>query len=170
MSWLDDVSVDTTAMAEVKKAVEVWRELKFKMDSAEAVFNEAKKVYEEYCKDVVSRVFRQNGLESLRLDDGSTVEVVSKIRCSIQKDSKNTVADWLRAHDADNLVKAELVVMASQKEKLDSIGVPYDEEVDMNTNSVKAWVKGEIERGNVGVDDLPKGLSWFVYDEIVAKE
>lgn len=168
--WLEEVGADATAMAAVHKAVDKWRELRFKRDEAESRFKAAEKVYNDFCNDVVAKLFRQNGLEALKLEDGSTVEVVEKIRCSIQKDSKKQVADWLRQHQADNLVKSQLIVMPSAAPKLKELGIGYDEEVDMNTNSVKAWVKGEMNVQNISVDDLPKGLSWYEYDEIQVKE
>lgn len=168
--WLDEVKVDSSAMSEVKKAVDKWRDLKFRRDEAEELFKNAEKQYNEFCNDVIAKVFRRNGLESLRLEDGSTVEVVEQVRCSITKDGKNSVAAWLREHGAAQLVKSQLIVMPSAAPKLKEMGIGYDEEVNMNTNSVKAWVKGELEVQNVSLEDLPKGLSWFMYDEIKVKE
>lgn len=166
--WLDEVGADKTAMVEVKAVIDKWRELRFKLDNAEAVMAEAKKQYDEYVK-TVSSTLRQNGLEALKLEDGSMLEVVEQVRCSITKDGRNAVADWLRNKGAEQLVKSQLVVDASHKQQLEEEGIAYDEEVSMNTNSVKAWVKGEMQMGTVGLNDLPKGLSWFQYDEVRVK-
>lgn len=168
--WLDEVGIDATAMSEVKKVVEKWRDLKFRRDEAEELLKNAEKQYNEFCTDVVSKVFRRNGLESLKLEDGSTVEVVEQVRCSITKDGKNSVANWLREHGAEQLVKSQLIVMPSAAAVLKQMGIGYDEEVSMNTNSVKAWVRGELQVQNVRLEDLPKGLSWYMYDEIRVKE
>lgn len=139
------------------------------MDDAESVYKARKAEYDDYVK-VFAQVFRTNGLESLRLEDGSEVGVVAKVSCSIQKAHKAEVADWLREHGAEQLVKAQLIVMPSAKQKLDELQIAYDEDVEMNTNSVKAWVRGEMDMQNVGLDDLPKGLSWYVYDDVQVKE
>lgn len=163
--WLDEVGADKTAMVEVKQVIDKWRELRFALDEQELKYEVAKKQYDEYVK-TVSSTLRQNGLEALKLEDGSMLEVVEQVRCSITKDGRNAVADWLRSKGADNLVKAQLIVDASHKAELQQMGVAYDEDVSMNTNSVKAWVRGEMAVQNVGLNDLPKGLSWFQYDEI----
>lgn len=163
--WLEEVGTDGTAMEEIKKVVSHWRELKFKLDEATSVMEQAKKVYDEYVKTVAS-TFRTNGMEQLRLEDGMELEVVAAVRCSITKEGKENVAEWLRAKGADNLVKSQLIVMPSAKAQLDKLGIAYDEDVAMNTNSVKAWVKGEMEMQNITLEDLPKGLSWFMYDDI----
>lgn len=169
--WLDEENkTEPTAMAEVKEAVKRWRELKFKMDEAESMFAEAKRVYEKYCSEVVAQVFRHNGLESLRMEDGSEVSVVSKVRCSVLKDHVKGVAQWLREHDAENLVTATLTVPTRAARLLEQNLIPYEEEVRMNTNQIKAFVKGEMEAGNVTTSDLPSGLSWYMYDDIVYKD
>ena len=171
-SWLDEQPADSTAMAEVKQVVAKWRELKAAMDEAEFNFTRAKNIYEAYVKsDMVGRL-RQNGIESLGLEDGSRLEVVQQTKCSIKKDqaSQDEVAAWLRQHEADQLVKSQLIVMPSQKAVLDKMGIAYDEDITMNTNSVKAFILGEMRMNNIQVEDLPKGLSWYQWDDVVVKE
>lgn len=169
--WLDEVKADGTAMAEVNAMVSKLRTAQFAMDNAEQVFinlkNEYQKIVQEVCQ-----CFRNNGLEALQCSDGHSIQITSNVRCSIKKDdaSKKEVARWLRDRGMDNLVKSELIVMPSQKQKLDSIGVAYDETLDMNTNSVKAYVRGELDCGTLDRTEIPQGLSWFEYDDVVIKE
>lgn len=169
--WLDEVNADKTAMAEVNAMVEKLRVAQFAMDNAEVAFNEAKNQYQKIVQEVC-QCFRNNGLEALKCSDGHSVEITSNVRCSIKKDaaSKAEVAKWLRERGMENLVSSELIVMPSQAEKLKQMNVPFDEETTMNTNSVKAYVRGELEQGSMTREDIPKGLSWFEYDDVVIKE
>jgi hypothetical protein len=166
--WLDDNNnSNNTVMNEVKQKVEKWREKKFKMDNLEQQFLAAKADYEAFVHSSFVLTLRQNGLESLGLEDGSTIEVVQQTRCSLKKDeeSKKEVAAWL----PDYLSSRTLIVPASFSTILKEHSVPFDEDIKMNTNSVKAWILGEMRMGNVKAEDLPKGISWFQWDDVVVK-
>lgn len=165
--WLDSMPTDATSMQLVKAGIEKWREVKFKLDSAEMSYKYAQEQYDKQVQELC-QLMRKQGLEGMKLEDGTMLEIVPKIKCSILKDESKrlAVADWLREQGADALVSSTLTVMPSAKAVLEANGVAYDENVAMNTNSVKAWVKGEMEKGNLGIDDLPKGLAWFQWDDI----
>lgn len=163
--WIDEVAVDKTAMSEVKACIVTLKKALDAMTKAEMQYEIAKEKYEQEVKKT-SELLRLNGLEALKCEDGSQLELVQNVRCSISKSGKDSVAQWLRQQGAERLVKSQLVVDSSHSSELKNMGIAYDEEVEMNTNSVKAWVKGEMEMGNVSVSDLPKGLSWFSYEEV----
>lgn len=171
---LDDVSVETTAslMAQIQKHVKKLRELQWKMMEAEEAFKQAEKEYLDYGRNTVPDVFRLNGLDALRMEDGSMVRVVTKTQCSINKNDRDraSVAQWLREHGAEQLVKSECIVPPSQIEKLKAASITYEEETTMNTNSVKAFVLDQLgQKGSpatITKDDLPKGLNFFQFDEM----
>lgn len=171
-NWLDEQPVDATALSEVKQVVAKWRELREALAKAEFEYTQAKNLYDAFVKTDMVEKLRTNGVETLGLADGSRLEVVQQTKCSIKKDkaSKAQVASWLREHDADNLVKSQLIVMPSQKEKLEQMGIAFDEEVSMNTNSVKAFILGEMRMNNIQTEDIPSGISWYQWDDIAVKE
>lgn len=171
-NWLDEQPADATAMAEVKQVVAKWRELREALAKAEFEYTQAKNLYEAFVKTDMVGKLRTNGIETLGLEDGSRLEVVQQTKCSIKKDkaSQDQVAAWLREHDADNLVKSQLIVMPSQKAKLEQMGIAFDEEVSMNTNSVKAFILGEMRMNNIQTEDIPSGISWYQWDDIAVKE
>lgn len=171
---LDDVSIETTTnlMAQIQKHVKELRALQWKMIEAEEAFKQAEKEYLDYSRNVMPDVFKLNGLDALRLDDGSMVRVVTKTQCSINKNDRDraSVAEWLREHGAEQLVKSECIVPPSQIEKLKAASITYEEETTMNTNSVKAFVLDQLgQKGSPATitrDDLPKGLNFFQFDEM----
>lgn len=171
---LDDVEVEATSnlMAQIQEHVKKLRGLQWKMIEAEEAFKAAEREYLDYSRNVMPDLFKMNGLDGLRLEDGSMVRVITKTQCSINKNDKDreTVAQWLREHGADNLVKSECIVPSSQIEKLKANAITYEEEMSLNTNSVKAFVLDQLgQKGSpatITKDDLPKGLNFFQFDEM----
>lgn len=171
---LDDVEIEQTSnlMQQIQSHVTKLRNLQWKMIEAEEAFKEAEKAYLDYSRNVMPDLFKLNGLDALRLDDGAMVRVVTKTQCSINKNDqdRNNVAKWLREHGAENLVKSECIVPTSQVEKLKAASIIYEEETSMNTNSVKAFVLDQLGQktspATITKEDLPKGLNFFQFDEM----
>lgn len=171
---LEDVEIEQTAglMKQIQDHVKKLRALQWKMIEAEEAFKNAEKEYNEYSRTVMPDLFKMNGLDMLRMDDGSIVRVTTKTTCSINKNDsdRNNVADWLREHGAGQLVKSECIVPTSQKDKMTAAGIIFQEETTMNTNSVKAFIIDQLgQKGapaTITKEDLPKGLNFFQFDEM----
>lgn len=166
--WLDEQN-NVTVTSEVKKAIDEWRSLQFEADAVQAQY-EAKQQKADKAKAELCSLLRLNGLESMGLDDGTRIEVKEKVKCSVGKDSKAQVAQWLQEIGAGDLVAEQVIVMPSAIPVLQANHIGFDRDLNFNTNSIKAWVKGEMDRQHIRKEDLPKGLSWFQYDELVVKE
>lgn len=171
---LEDVEIEQTAslMKQIQDHVKKLRALQWKMIEAEEAFKNAEKEYNEYSRTVMPDLFKMNGLDMLRMDDGSIVRVTTKTTCSINKNDndRNNVANWLREHGAGQLVKSECIVPTSQKDKMTAAGIIFQEETTMNTNSVKAFIIDQLgQKGapaTISKEDLPKGLNFFQFDEM----
>ena len=171
-SWLDEMPADRTAMAEVNAVIKRFRAKQKKMIEAETVFLALKSEFDDYCKEVAS-VLRRNGIESLKCEDGAEVSVEQQVKASLKKDlqSKRQVAEWLESNGLGNLVTRQYILTATPAAKslLEANNIAYDDEVGMNTNQVKAYVKGELNKGNMTEADIPAGLSWYSYDAVTVK-
>lgn len=171
---LDDVEIEQTSglMAQIQEHVKKLRALQWKMIEAEEAFKKAEKDYNDYSRTVMPDLFKMNGLDMLKLEDGSIVRVVTKTQCSINKNDtdKANVAKWLREHEGADLVKSECIVPVSQKAAMDTAGIIYQEETTMNTNAVKAFLLDQLgQKGAPAVitkEDLPKGLNFYQFDEM----
>lgn len=171
---LDDVEIEQTSnlMQQIKGHVAKLRQLQWAMIEAEEAYKQAEKAYCDFSRNVLPEMFRMNGLDALTMEDGAMVRVVTKTTCSINKNDndRNNVANWLREHGADNLVKSECIVPVSQIEKLKAQNIIYEEETTMNTNSVKAFIIDQLgQKGSpatITKEDLPKGLNFFQFEEM----
>lgn len=171
---LEDVQVEQTAnlMAQIKEHVKVLRQKQWAMMEAEEAFKKAEADYLNYSRTVMPDLFKMNGLDLLKMDDGSIVRVVTKTTCSINRNDADraNVAKWLREHNGEDLVKSECIVPTSQKEKMEAAGVIYQEETTMNTNAVKAFLLDQLGQKDspamITKEELPKGLNFYQFDEM----
>lgn len=173
--WMDKVPVDNTLMEQIKASTKKLTELSWKVQCAQEALDKATKDYQDYAQHTLPDLFRMNGIESIKTEDGSTVSVVTKTTCSINKNAadKVNVAEWLRKYNGEQLIKSELTVPVSQKAALESMGVTFEESMTMNTNSVKAFVLGLLGQKEtpalITKEDLPKGLNFYQYDDMEIK-
>lgn len=171
---LDDVEVTQTAglMKQIQQHIAKLKDLRWKMLEAEEAFKEAEKAYTDFSCKVMPDLFKMNGLDSLQTEDGRLVRIVTKTRCSVNKNEqdKKTVIKWLREHGGESLINSQCIVPISQKDKLSDNGITFEEDISANTNSVKAFVLDLLgQKGSpasITVEDLPKGLNFYQYDEV----
>ena len=169
---LDDIEVTATLMDKIKGHVDHLKELQWNMMQAQESAKKAEDAYLDYSRKVVPDLFKMNGLDSLTMDDGTVVRVVTKTNCSINKNpaDRANVASWLRNHNGADYVKSECIVPVSQVDKMKQAGITYEEETTMNTNAVKAFLLDQLgQKGTpavITVADLPKGLNFFQFDEM----
>lgn len=171
---LDGVEIEQTAnlMAQIKDHVKELRRRKWAVEEAEEALRKAQASYDDYSQHTLPDLFKMNGLDMLRMDDGAIVRVTTTTRCSINKNDadRQNVAKWLREHDGASLVESECICPVSQLPALKNAGIIYEEQTTMNTNKVKAWLLDQLgQKGAPAVitkEELPKGLSFYQYDEM----
>lgn len=171
---LDGVEIEQTAnlMAQIKDHVAELRKRQWAVEEAEEALRKATKSFEDYSQHVLPDLFKMNGLDMIRMDDGAIVRVATKTTCSINKNDvdRQNVAKWLRDHNGEALVKSECICPSSQIDLLKKAGVIYEETTTMNTNAVKAFLLDQLgQKGAPAVitkEELPKGLNFYQYDEM----
>ena len=171
---LDDVEIEQTSnlMAQIQEHVSKLKKLKWDVELKTEELKKAQEAYDDYSQHVLPDLFKMNGVDMLRTEDGSVVRVITTTRCSINKNDadKQNVAEWLRKHNGESLVKSECICPSSQLQALKAYGIIYQEETTMNTNAVKAFLLDQLgQKGSPAVitkEDLPKGLNFYQYDEM----
>ena len=171
---LDDVEIEQTSnlMAQIQEHVSKLKKLKWDVELKTEALKKAQDAYDDFSQHVLPDLFKMNGLDMLRTEDGSVVRVITTTRCSINKNDadKQNVAEWLRKHNGETLVKSECICPSSQLDALKRAGIIYQEETTMNTNAVKAFLLDQLgQKGAPAVitkEDLPKGLNFYQYDEM----
>lgn len=162
-------------MEQLRKQSETLRELEFAMMAAEDAYEQAKARFTEYATKTLPQLYLDNGIDSLTLSDGKTIRIATKTRASILKGadngktSKALIGKWLREHDGENLITSTITVDEQAKPMLNKVGIPYSEDMDINTNSLKAFIVGALGQSGspatITMDDLPKGLSFYQWQQ-----
>lgn len=162
--------VSSNLMQSIQQNVKELRRLEWEMMEAEEAFNKKKQAFESYSRKVMPDIFKLNGLNSLVMEDGNVVSVVTKTAASVTKKDKPSVCKWLREHNGENLVKESLEVPVSCKDALAEAGIDFSVVEDVNTNALKAFLLDALGQreapATITEADLPKGLSWYQWDEM----
>lgn len=122
------------------------KELKIKMLTAEAAYEDAKKEYSYYASSVLPMEMFNAGVSEIKLMSGGIMTYERKFYCQPNKndEDKRIMAEWLREHGGENLIKEKAEVPGAAIEALKINGIPYVEVDDINTNSLKAFLKDKI--------------------------
>ena len=118
-------------------------ELHTKMLEAEAQFESAKKEYEHYANVIVPQEMFSAGIESMALANGGSIKLKRTYYCQPNKnlEDKAKIAEWLRQNGGEHIIKSKLSVSPEDKDTLENSGISYIENTEVNTTSLKAFLK-----------------------------
>ena len=88
-------------------------ELQSLEDQIEFLEKEVKKLKQQADKiasEIIPNMLAEQGLSSLKLADGSAVEVRKSYSCTIKKDGADAAYQWLRENGLEDLIKNEVFV------------------------------------------------------------
>jgi hypothetical protein len=137
------------------------KQLHTRMLQKEAEYADAKKEYTYYADTVLSMEMFAAGVSSIELMSGGRLKYERKFYCQPNKNvnDKRIIADWLRAHGGEHLIKEEATVDVTQVENLNKAGIPYVKLADFNTLSLKAFIKDKLGASGgtaqIEITDIP---------------
>ena len=152
---------DANVLQNLSKMGERLHTLKQAMDDAEQAFKDAKKEYDYYSSSILPMEMFNAGVSELKLMSGGTMKFERKFYCQPNKNDADraTIAKWLREHDGEHLIKESAKVDGAQIEALRGTGIPFAEIQDINTNSLKAFLKDKIGASGgqqqIQIQDIP---------------
>jgi translation initiation factor 2 alpha subunit (eIF-2alpha) len=129
--------------------------------------------YDTYRFQTLPAAMQSAGVLSVTTSDGHNIEVKNKFYCNPNKNDndRKVIGEWLKKYGAEHLIKKMALVDGAQLDELKETGVPYVEKWDMNTNSLKAWIKDQLGLGKAGVaqistSDIPECIHFIQVDEV----
>ena len=113
---LDDLEVDQLQLAEKtdiqtlshycqelqayeEEIADMEEKLKYKKEKADKISSE-----------IIPNLLAEQGLSSLKLADGSSIDVRKTYRCTIKKDMNESAHNWLRENGLEDIIKNEVAV------------------------------------------------------------
>lgn len=174
-NFLDTVSqTDPMLLQQVRNDCDKLLQLKFQMEMAEENFKKAQKAYADFATKQLPEKFKANGIDILGCGNVN-IRITTKTRASILKGkddgttSKANIAKWLRERGYDEYIKEQLIVPQSQLEACKAAGISFQEDMDINTNKLKALVIDLLGQNGspalINKDEIPEGFSFYQWDE-----
>jgi hypothetical protein len=87
-------------------------ELQKNIEASEEATKNLKKQYDKISSEVIPNILAEQGLQSLKLADGSSLEVGKKYSCTLPKDpaKKEAAYKWLRDNGLGDIIKNEVAI------------------------------------------------------------
>lgn len=160
---------------ELKGGLETLMRLRKEFFDAEEKYKQAKTAFEDYSREVLPDMMRQNGVYSVTTEDGLTANMTTKTYVNVTKSKMEKVCQWLSQNGGDFLIKRQYIVPKNVAEKLMNDGVDCAELADVNTNSLKSFLLDKLGQKTgslpgITVDQIPDGINFFQYDEVEFKK
>lgn len=149
------------------------KELKLRMLETQAAADHAAKEYKHYAEVIIPMQMKSIGLDSIKLASGGTLSVVHNVYCQPNKNEKDKkiIADWLASLNGEHLIKKEATVSQDSLGALDANGIPYAVATNVNTNSLKAFIKNALglSKGStkqIDIEDIPACIHFSMVDTV----
>lgn len=173
-SFLEEAAAEPLAQAvlsAVSAKAKRLLELKWDMEEKEEAYLESKKQYDEFRCVTLPTFMKMSGLDVIATVGGARVEVKSKYYCKPNKNEADMdiMEEFLQEHKMAALVKKQAVVETNNIPLLEQVGVPFTATREINTNSLKAWLKDQVGgnggREQIKMEDIPKCMHFVRMEE-----
>lgn len=153
---------DKGVLKNLSQMGEKLKELQFKMLETQQIADQAKKEFEHFANVIIPQEMFSAGVDSIGLASGGMLKVKHNFYCQPNKNAEDRkkIVDWLRANGGGHLVKHDASVSAEDMDKLEKNGIPFIENTNVNTTSLKAFLKDKIGATTgiqqITVDEIPE--------------
>jgi len=170
----DAPSAASEVIQDIQAKIRKMRELEIDMLEKQELFKAAEKEFEEYKASVVLASMTSAGLNSIEDENGNFVKLETKWYCNPNKNDadRKIIEAWLMKQGGDFLIKRKGEVEAEQLDMMRSAGIPFAEKIDMNTNSLKAFLKDALgyTKGSVAkisLEEIPDCIHFVIANEVI---
>ena len=141
------------------------------IERLEATIKDIKQAADKISSEVIPELLAEQGLSSLKLADGSGVEVKKSYSCTVKKDAMESAYTWLRENELGDLIKNEISVQFGKGEdnKADELiglavreGYEPSQKQKVEPMTLKALFRERIE---AGLDMPSEFFHTFVKDQ-----
>ena len=102
--------IDKTDIKSLAKYCNELARIENNIASHEATLKELKEKADKISSEIIPDLLAEQGLSSLKLADGSGVDVKKTYSCTVKKDSIQSAYNWLRENGLGDLIKNEVAV------------------------------------------------------------
>ena len=165
----------TTNLKSLANQVKILRELEDQIKIEEESLKDKKKDLERISGEVIPTLLSEMGLSSLKLADGSAVDVKPYYADNISLKNREAAYSWLRSNDLGDIIKNEITVSFGRDEDNKATtyvnlargqGYQPTQKLKVEPMTLKALVRERIENGK----DMPADIfNVFVGNRTIIK-
>lgn len=169
------MEISNEALRQIANLASRQRDLEQQVADAEHELKAVKESLRAVQEDLLPSAMAEAGVKSFELEDGSKITIKSDMTLSIPKEKKGEALRWLVDNGYGDLVKHEVSVGFGRGQEDDaqklydfatSIGYSASDTVDVNSTTLKAFVKEQLSQGV----DMPLELfGAFPYTKAIIK-
>ena len=132
------------------------KELEKEIDDIEDVLKERKEQQRKLLEDTIPAMLDELGMKSFKMADGSQIDIKPFYSASIKEEKRAQAYEWLREHGFDDIIKNTVSVRFGRGEDelaarainlLRAQGFPVEQTEKIEPQTLKAWVKERVEKG-----------------------
>ena len=174
---LDDLEIDQqeiiekTDISTLSRYCLMLQDLEDKISNAEDNVKKLKEEADKISSEIIPNLLAEQGLSSLKLADGSGVEVKKSYSCTVKKDNIESAYKWLRENGLGDIIKNEVAVTFgkgedNKAEKLLNLAVQEGYEPQQKSKVEPMTLKALFrERVEAGLDMPSDSFNTFVKDQ-----
>jgi len=139
---------------EIEKQVGLLRSINIRIKELEDEISQSKAVKREYEEQVIPDIMLENGVTSVRLASGDSVEVKPFYYARIPKDNPDAFFAWLDANGHGALVKSHLEIYTTDgeivelmKEFCEEFRIPLEVGRGIHWKTLEAWFREQTQKG-----------------------
>jgi hypothetical protein len=139
------------------------KELEKQVEEQEAMLKSTKDQFRKLTEEAIPEALTELGMKGFVMEDGSQVTVKPFYSASISEARRAEAYQWLRDHGFDDIIKNTVSVRFGRGEDelcarllglLGEQGFPAEQAEKIESATLKAWAKEQVERGNAIPADL----------------
>lgn len=114
--------------------------------------------YRKLTEQTIPEAMAESGMKKFVMEDGSSIDIKPYYGASISKARQSEAYQWLRDHGFDDIIKNTVSVRFGRGEDelsarllnlLGENGYPFEQAQKIEPQTLKAWVKERVEKGEI---------------------
>ena len=152
----EEVLDRTTNLKSLANQVKILRELEDQVKIDDELLKDKKRELERISGEVIPTMLSEMGLSSLKLADGSAVDVKPYYGANISEKNREAAYNWLRSNGLGDIIKNEITVSFGKDEDNKATtyvnlargqGYQPTQKLKVESMTLKALVQERIEKG-----------------------
>ena len=159
----EEVLNRTTNLKSLANQVKILRELEDQLKVDEELLKDKKRDIEKISGEVIPTLLSEMGLSSLKLADGSAVDVKPYYAANISLKNREAAYNWLRSNGLGDIIKNDIIVSFGRNEDNKAAdyanlakgqGYQPTQKLKVEPMTLKALVRERIENGKEMPTDI----------------